>query len=161
MKKLLFIFFFLINSLTFANHNIVDCNATYESDINAIFAAIGNNWNDYKSFVENRTGFDLSNCLENRFQSNGDVKCKYLDNNRAGYAIPGLSQIKIDKNWLNRQSATQKNRRACIAALMAHEFSHTCLADEGRAYTIDNPTFHWWKDKYNSTNTWDSCGLAN
>ncbi|MBF0360406.1 MAG: hypothetical protein HQK49_05305 [Oligoflexia bacterium] len=141
-----------------ANHNVIDCGA-YTSDMNEVFSKISSKWNSYKNYVENQTGFNLSGCLENRFKKNGDVKCKALNNNHAGEATFGLSRIKIDNGWLNNRTSVQRDRRACVSALMAHEFAHTCFSVEGRSDTIDESTFNWWKNEYNTGNSWHSCGI--
>lgn len=161
MKKLILACAFLTASIGGAAlaHDIEDCGSPYTTDMAAIFWQVDDKWADYEDWVLATTGINLSGCIENRFKDNGDVKCKDLPDGVAGRATPGFQTIKIDHGWLDDQSSTQKNRRACIAALMAHEFAHTCFASESRADTIDEATFEWWKDVFGSTNSWASCGI--
>ena len=161
MKKLLLVGAIVTASIggTALAHDIDSCGSPYTTDMSAIFWQVNDKWADYEDWVLATTGIHLSSCIENRFGSNGDVKCKDLPDGVAGKATPGFQTIKIDDGWLASLSSTQKNRRACIAALMAHEFSHTCYATEGRADTIDEATFEWWKDVFGATNSWASCGI--
>ncbi len=140
-------------------HEVKSCGSD-KSDILSAIHSIKNNWRNYENFVTDYNNWNnLSSCLENRFKKNGKVKCKNLSGNKAGLAYPGFLQIKLDTGWLSGLTNNQKNRRACIAALVAHEFAHTCFATEKRSDKIDKATFMWWKDRYNATNSWNSCGI--
>ena len=160
-RKVLLTFAMLVSipSLASATHEIIECDAPYETDIAAIHWQVDDKWRDFEDFVNDYADLNLSSCIENRFETNGDVKCKNLSGDAAGKAVPGASTIRMDEDWLDGLSSTQKNRRACMAALMAHEYAHSCYANESRADRIDEAAFEWWADVFGATNTWESCGI--
>lgn len=153
------IFTFLLTTNSFS-HTVSSCGSPATNDIKSAIHAIKNRWSNYERFVKNFWGFNnLSTCLEKRFKSKGKVKCKNLSGNKVGLAYPGFKEVKIDKGWLAGLSSNENRRRACIAALVAHEFAHTCFSSERRSDKIDEATFEWWKDRFSNSNSWESCGI--
>ena len=145
------------------SHTISSCDSTYETDIAAIYWQIDDKWSDFEDFVEDYSGYNLSSCLEKRLTNNGDARCIDLPTGIAGRAWPGVQLISLDEGWLqSRESnaSSQKDRRACIAALMAHEHAHNCGAGEGRADNIGEAVHEWWQDVFGGSDNYLSCNLA-
>ena len=139
--------------------------ATQEMDIRAVAWNIVDDWSNFRSAVEKETGKNLGNCIEKRFSTNGDVRCvsEYHCNNKGciqGHA-PGLShQIKIYQTFFDNIAAMpQADRRACYAALMTHEFSHSCERYEdgpnSSAELREDAAFNYWKDRFPVSSTLD------
>ncbi|MEZ4467877.1 MAG: hypothetical protein R3F43_26405 [bacterium] len=145
MRRLIAATFALVASTGAAfagSHTIDSCADPFETDIAAIYWQINDKWADFQDFVEGYTGYSLSGCLETRLTDNGDARCIDLPAGVAGRAWPGVQLISLDDGWLSDlegRASTQKDRRACIAALMAHEHSHNCGASEGAPTTSARP----------------------
>lgn len=145
------------------SHSIDSCADPFETDIAAIYWQINDKWADFEDFVEDYTGYNLSSCLENRLTDNGDTRCIDLPAGVAGRAWPGVQLISLDDGWLSDledRASTRKDRRACIAALMAHEHSHNCSASEGRADNIGEAAHEWWQDVFGGEDPYTDCWLA-
>jgi hypothetical protein len=150
----------------------IDCTTTQTDDINAAAAALSNSWNSFEQAVEAATGNNVGSCLRERFQENGKVKCvdKYKCHTANGKQKcklgfgPGLKkQVKFFQTFLDKTAAIddETERRGCYAALMVHEFSHTCehyaeSGPESRALATQD----YWNSTYDvSLNIASSCGM--
>lgn len=150
----------------------IDCTATQTDDINAAAAALSNNWNSFEQAVETATGKNIGNCLRKRFQENGKVKCvaKYkchTENGKKKCTLgsgPGLKKrVKFFQTFLDITAAItdETKRRGCYAALMVHEFSHTCehyaeSGPESRALATQD----YWNSTYGeSLDIANDCGM--
>ena len=144
---------------------VIDCTNTQESDLNAAANVIANNWDDFEDFVEDETGLNIKNCMENRFESNGKVVCESSSKgqckgsnawasalNRKAHLCPGFLDTVGD---LSRQP----DRRACYAAILAHEFAHTCERFEAGSENIDDAAFDFYKDMWAVNINMGSCGM--
>jgi hypothetical protein len=140
--------------------DLLDCNATQESDIRIAQNTIANNWSSYESFVENETGLNIGDCLQRRFQDNGKTHCDWehrhgCESGLYGHAAFSSQTAHLCRNFLREVAAKSSgvNRRASYAALMAHEWGHTCWRNEANADRIDVATFNWYKSRYAVTDS--------
>lgn len=136
------------------------CNADRRSDISTAQNTIANNWSSYASFVERETGLNIGNCLENRFKKNGEVHCDWeyrhgCNSSLYGVAMYSSHTAHLCRNFLDRvdDKSSGLNRRASYAALLAHEWGHTCWRNENNADKIDVATFNWYKSRYAVTDS--------
>ncbi|MDR4517641.1 MAG: hypothetical protein MRK00_09700 [Nitrosomonas sp.] len=144
---------------------VVDCDATQSKDINAVAWNIVDDWANFEKSVEADTGTNLGNCTKNRFSKNGKVKCMSSDkNDLMGWSSPLNRKIKIYPKFLNKIAILpQADRRACYAALMGHEFAHSCDLGEDGAEAREDAAFNYWKNRFAATSDTLSmqtnCGL--
>lgn len=142
---------------------VVDCDSTQEKDIRSVAWNIVDDWSNFKRIVENATGKNLGECIEDRFAKNGKVRCigEYSCNNKGcklGHA-GGLSQtMKIYQTFFdNIGSLSPADRRACYAGLMAHEFSHSCErysdGPNSAAELREDAAFNYWKNRFAVSST--------
>ena len=110
-------------------------------------------------------------CIQGRFSTNGKVQCVHEENCKKdgikcklGFGAGLGTKIKIFKTFFdNIDSMPQADRRACYAALMTHEFSHTCelyaeAGPEARAVVA----FNYWKGRFavsSGLKIDDGCGM--
>jgi hypothetical protein len=144
---------------------VVDCNSTQEKDIRAVAWNIADDWTNFDAAIERQTSFRLGNCTRDRFGHNGRVRCMAQDHCnsdgcRAGWSSPFNQTIRIYPNFLNTiATLPQADRRACLAALMTHEFAHSCDRFEGRAEAREDAAFSYWKERFPVTSTLDINGI--
>jgi hypothetical protein len=151
--------------------DVSGCSDTEEKDIRAVAWNIADDWGNFAKAVESVTGKNVGSCLEGRFSKNGKVQCETKDvcNNkgcRQGHSFPGKDEIKIYPNFLNRiKNYAQADRRACFAAILAHEFTHTCWFAESRPEAREDAAFAYWQQRFpgtpgfNVNNSQVGCGL--
>ncbi len=145
--------------------DVKDCSATREEDIEAAAGAVARNWKDFESFVEDATGMNIKNCMENRFKKNGKVVCESSRtgkcSNAAAWASPLNRKVHLcpglydDVDTMDRKP----DRRACYAAVMAHEFAHTCERFEAGSDRIDEAAFDWYDSTHELTIDKRDCGI--
>jgi len=149
----------------------IDCTDTESSDLRAVAWNIADDWNNFSNTLENSTGQNVGSCLQKRFAEDGKVQCVHTpkcnkDGNKCQLGFGGGlgSKIKIFQTFFdNIKSMPQPDRRACYAALMAHEFSHTCehyaeAGPEARGAAALN----YWKGRFEVTSDLkvdDDCGM--
>lgn len=148
---------------------VIDCDDTQSKDIRAVAWNIADDWTNFDNQIETVTSFNLGNCTQDRFSTNGKVKCmaknKCKNNGtcRNGSSSPFNKKIKIYPAFLNTIAGLpQPDRRACYAALMTHEFAHSCDRMEGRAEAREDASFNYWKDRFAVTSNLDlqnDCGM--
>lgn len=147
------------------------CNDTESLDIRAVAWNIADDWPAFSNAVERATDQNLGSCIEGRFAGNGKVECaheyKCKDGGtkcKLGFGAGLGKKIKLFQTFFdNIAQMPQADRRACYAALMTHEFSHTCEhyaenGPEARAVAA----FDYWKGRFpvSSSLTVDGdCGL--
>lgn len=149
----------------------IDCTDAESSDMRAVAWNIADDWNNFSNALENSTGQNVGSCLQKRFAEDGKVQCVHtLKCNQAGNKCQlgfggGLgSKIKIFQMFFdNIKSMPQPDRRACYAALMTHEFSHTCehYAEAGPE-ARGTAAFNYWKGRFGVTSDLkveDDCGM--
>ena len=149
----------------------IDCTVGQTDDINAAASALANDWNNFERSVEAATGRNIGNCLQNRFQQNGKVLCvadyncknvNGVNKCKLGFG-PGLKKrIKIFQTFFdNVAGLSDSKRRGCYAALMVHEFSHTCEHyAEGGPEARAVATGDYWNTTYGSSvQTDNDCGM--
>lgn len=141
------------SSSTSIDLKVIDCNATQEKDINAVAWNISDDWVNFENLIEAETGANLGNCTKNRFSKNGKVKCMSSDKNGLmGWSSPFTKKIKIYPKFLTKIAGlSQADRRACYAALLTHEFAHSCDLGEDGAETREDAAFKYWKDRFAAT----------
>lgn len=150
---------------------VIDCNATEEKDIHAVAWNIVDDWRNFARSVENATGKNIGSCIEKRFSENGKVECVHKekckqDGNRCklGFGAGLGKKIKIFQTFFdNIDAMPQADRRACYAALMTHEFSHTCehYAESGPEARAE-AAFDYWKARFKVSSSLKidaDCGL--
>ena len=136
---------------------VVNCSETEGMDIRAVAWNIADDWRNLSNKVESATGKNMGACIEDRFSTNGKVECVHKekciqdgDKCKLGFGWGLGTKVKIYQTFFdNIGSMPQADRRACYAALLAHEFSHTCerYADrtpEARAVAA----FDYWKGRF-------------
>jgi hypothetical protein len=150
----------------------IDCSDAQEDNINGAASALSNNWNSFEQALETSTGNKVGQCLRKRFQENGKVKCvaKYKCDTKNGITKctlgfgPGLKkQVKFFQTFFDKVDgiSSETKRRGCYAALMVHEFSHTCehyaeSGPESRALATQD----YWNSTYGeSLNIANDCGM--
>eukprot|EP01083_Nonionella_stella_P120178 359909_1 len=147
-----------------AHANDESCDPTYgcktfEEDIQAVANCIYNNWDDYRDWIESHTTYSLwTGCLKKKFKK-GNVYCDAVCTGVCGYAGGGKINL-CENTFLDELDGDLRpDRRACIAALMAHEFSHLCARSESACDEIEEETFAWWEDTYAVSAGWthDDC----
>lgn len=147
---------------------IINCDATQDKDILAVAWNIVDDWTNFDNAIVRQTSFRLGDCTQDRFSSNGRVECMAgnVCNNRGcrqGYSIPSQQRIRIYPSFLTRIAALpQADRRACYAALMTHEFTHSCWRAEGRPEAREDAAFDYWTARFPGTSGHDvngGCGL--
>lgn len=151
--------------------DVSGCSDEAEKDIRAVAWNIANDWGNFSKAVESDTGKHVGSCLEGRFSTNGKVHCEAKDvsNNkgpRQGRSFPGKDEIKVYPDFLNRiKDYEQADRRACFAALLAHEFTHSCWFAESRPEAREDAAFAYWQERFPGTPGFDvnnlsaGCGL--
>jgi hypothetical protein len=137
---------------------VTNCNATREQDIRAVAWNIADDWSNFTAAIQLTTSFKVKECLHDRFSKNGKVLCEDKDHCsknkgcRQGHSFPGKHEIKIYPDFLKRISGySQADRRACYAALLAHEFTHSCAHLEGRAEAREDAAFSYWQSRFPGT----------
>ena len=151
--------------------DVIGCNDTEEKDIRAVAWNIANDWSNFSSSLEKATGKTLGSCIEDRFSKNGEVECVHKekckqDGNKCklGFGAGLSKRVKLYQTFFdNIASMPQADRRACYAALMTHEFSHTCehyaeRGPEARAVAA----FDYWRGEFpvsSDLSLSDHCGL--
>lgn len=155
----------------------IDCNDTEDLDLRAVAWNIADDWSNFSKAVETATGDNVGSCLADRFAKDGKVQCvhKYdcktdkdgVKKCKLGHGFGLDRKIKIFQTFFDNISALkQADRRACYAALMTHEFSHTCehykeKGPEARAVAA----FDYWKGRFDVSSTLTStsdtfgCGM--
>jgi hypothetical protein len=152
---------------------VISCDDTESLDIRATAWNIADDWNNFASAVDNATGGKLGSCIQGRFATNGKVECVHKEKcKQNGYKCSlgfgsGLgTKIKLYQTFFDNISGMpQADRRACYAALMTHEFSHTCehyaeAGPESRAVAA----FNYWKGRFPVSSSLtidaeDGCGM--
>lgn len=149
---------------------VIDCNATQSKDIRAVAWNIADDWTNFERQVRNASSSNLGACIEKRFSRNGKVqcvakyKCKKDGRCKLGFGA-GLGQkVKLYQTFFdNIASLSQKSRRACYAAMLTHEFSHTCEHyAEGGPEARAEGAFDYWKARFDPNSTLDievDCGM--
>jgi hypothetical protein len=143
------------SSTTTALDEVINCDSTQEMDIRAVAWNIADDWANFDYEIERQTSFRLGNCTRDRFSKNGKVecmnedKCKKNGDCRSGYSLPWTQKIKIYPNFLNQVAGlVQADRRACYAALITHEFAHSCDRFEGRSEAREDAAFDYWRERF-------------
>lgn len=148
----------------------LDCTDTESSDLRAVAWNIADDWNNFSNAIESSTGQNVGSCLQKRFAGDGKVQCVHTQKcNEDGKCRLGFggglgSKIKIFQTFFdNIKSMPQPDRRACYAALMTHEFSHTCehYAEAGPE-ARGAAAFNYWKGRFGVTSDLKvdvDCGL--
>jgi hypothetical protein len=150
---------------------VIDCDDTEEKDMRAVAWNIADDWSNFSKSVENATGINMGSCIEERFAVNGKVECVHKEKCKQegtkcklGFGAGLGTKIKLYQTFFdNIHSMPQADRRACYAALMTHEFSHTCehyaeSGPEARAMAA----FDYWKGRFpvsSGLKVDDDCGL--
>ena len=156
-----------------SNHlaDVIDCTATEEADIRSVASSITKDWSNFAKSMEDAIGDDLGKCIQGRFSANGKVQCVREEKCKrdGGKCTNGFggglgTKIKIFKTFLdNIGGMPQSDRQACYAALMTHEFSHTCeLYGEAGPEARARGAFNYAKRRFaaSSSLTIDgSCGM--
>lgn len=145
--------------------SVINCSSNVKSDMNTVANYIDANWNSYERFVERETGLNIKSCLKNRFQKNGKAECRSSGGQCSGNVMAWATYLGKKANFcplsINSFEALDRtpNQRACYAALLAHEFSHTCWGNESRSELVEAATFNFWADTHNVTIIKRDCRL--
>lgn len=140
---------------------IINCSDTEAKDIRAVAWNLVDDWTNFDAAIEQQTSFNLGNCTQDRFAREGRVECMATDQCkngvcRQGYSVPTQKRIRIYPNFLTRTAnLAQADRRACMAALLTHEFAHSCSRFEGRAEAREDAAFDYWQTRFPGTSGFD------
>ena len=136
---------------------MINCDSTQSKDIRAVAWNIADDWTNFDNAIEGQTSFRLGECVHDRFSKNGKVECMNKDvcnkkGCRQGHASPFKKKVKIYPDFLNQIAGLpQADRRACYAALMTHEFTHSCDRMEGRSEAREDAAFAYWTERFPGT----------
>jgi hypothetical protein len=150
-----------VNPTTTISLETINCNDTQDVDILAVAWNIVDDWTNFDAAIQRQTSFNLGNCTHDRFSSNGRVECMARDHCtgkgcRQGYSVPTQQRIRIYPDFLTRIAGLPApDKRACIAALMTHEFAHSCSRFEGRAEAREDAAFDYWQARFPGTSGFD------
>lgn len=145
----------------------VDCTSTQSVDILAVAWNLVDDWANFERTVESATGSSLGNCIRNRFRDNGRVICEQQTNcNNRGRCVNGRASplnrtVRIFGTFFNNiANAAAPDRRACYAALLMHEFSHSCdrVFERPRAEDREAAAFTYWQTRFPGTSGWTRTG---
>lgn len=136
-----------------------------KEDIEAAANVIQRNWSDWETFVEAQTGMNIKKCMKNRFEKNGKVICESSAKGKcdgaAAWASSLNKKIHLCPSVLSDivEETRKPDRRACYAAIMAHEFGHSCDRFEVGSDSLDEATFDWYASTHNITIVKSDCGF--
>jgi len=145
----------------------VDCTSTQSVDILAVAWNLVDDWANFERAIESATGSNLGSCIRGRFRDNARVICEQQTNcNRKGRCVLGRSSplnqtTRIFGTFFNSiASAPAPDRRACYAALLTHEFSHSCdrVFEQPRAEAREAAAFTYWRARFPGTSGWTKTG---
>jgi hypothetical protein len=150
---------------------VINCDSTQSKDIRAVAWNIVDDWDNFERSIEADTGFKLGNCTRDRFRENGKVECvseyncKKDGRCKLGFGAGLKQKVKIFQTFFdNIAGAAQADRRACYAALLTHEFAHTCehYAEQGPEARED-AAFKYWRTRFPGSVDWSAnsggCGF--
>lgn len=137
-----------------------------ETDIRAVMWNINDDWSNFESEVEWRSGKNLRESLHNDF-SNGTVMCEY---DSPIYTLCGLLGGSSEFVPLGRadlcgdfleglHDEAQKDRRACYAAILAKTFANSNGKTPSASELIGEAAFAYWEDRFGSTIDFDDCNI--
>ena len=145
----------------------VDCTNTQSVDILAVAWNLVDDWVNFERAIESATGSRLGNCIRKRFRDNARVICEQQTNcNNRGRCVFGRSSplnktTRIFGTFFNNiANAPAPDRRACYAALLTHEFSHSCdrVFERPRAEAREAAAFTYWQTRFPGTSGWTRTG---
>lgn len=145
----------------------VDCTDTQDQDIRAVAWNIVDDWINFERTIESSSGFNLGNCIHDRFKENARVicvqqtKCKKGGRCVMGRSSPLNHTTRIFGTFFNNiADAAQPDRRACYAAVLIHEFSHSCdrVFERPRAEAREAAAFTYWQKRFPGTSGWTRTG---
>ena len=149
----------------------INCDSTQSKDIRAVAWNIVDDWDNFERSIEADSGTKLGKCTRDRFKKNGKVECvseyncKKDGRCKLGFGGGTGKKVKIFQTFFdNVASAEQADRRACYAALLTHEFAHTCerYAESGLEARED-AAFKYWQTRFPGTDDWSAnsggCGF--
>lgn len=170
------------------------CEPEMADDIERVSNQIQARWLTLEGLLEDRLDIDIGRCLRRKFQGSDGVGGKrgtgqIICAERAppplalhhttvcaggglmGFSYVGTGDILFCFKFLERMRIFAAfrdqpgNRRACVAALMVHEFFHDCgrsILDESRYSDVriaERVTFRFWRDEVKAGNP-DAVTLA-
>lgn len=154
--------------------DVTDCTSTQKTDIVEVAKFLSDHWTEFKATLESATGLDIDTCIYNRFNKNGDVKCKDTDgvcdcaerkskgkSCVMGWANPLDKKVRLCAEFLQKIEGMEvQNRRACYAALLTHEYGHSCDRFESGSEKVEKAAFDYWKAKHSAVTIQKSdCGM--
>lgn len=142
------------------------CSSTQSKDIRAVAWNLVDDWPNFERSIESATGSNLGNCIRDRFRDNARVVCEQQTNcnNRGcvlGRSSPLNKTTRIFGTFFNNiANAAAPDRRACYAALLMHEFSHSCdrVFEKPRAEAREAAAFTYWRKRFPGTSGWTRTG---
>ena len=155
----------LFSQTAYPLDDVIDC-GNKEEDIVAAADVIVRNWDDWEVFVEAQTGVNIKKCMKNRFEKNGKVICASATSGKckkgaSAWSNPLNKKIHLCPTVIDDivEETRKPDRRACYAAIMAHEFGHSCDRTEVGADALDEATFDWYTSTHNITIQKSNCGF--
>jgi len=127
---------------------------TYEQDLESVLTDIQLRWNVFADFVFSSTGYELDAdaCFGQKIVRKqlvcSDVcsNVAYVSNDDGDHdAVPNVCKNTFLDEMNN---VLQPYRRACIAALVAHEFSSMCGRKDKVSNSIQMAVFTWYAETF-------------
>lgn len=137
-----------------------------ETDIRAVMWNINDDWSNFESEVEWRSGKNLKDSIQNDF-ADGKVVCEYES---PIYTLCGLlggssefvplGKVDLCGDFLEGlHDEAQKDRRACYAAILAKTFANSNGKTLSSSELIGEAAFTYWEDRFGSTIDFDDCNI--
>jgi len=108
------------------------------------------NWNTFKSNLQDLGLTSEHECMHDRLTDNGNVRCDVCD--VAGHSTWLGQTANICRSWASSVEdsypSSTNSRKVCWASVIMHEFGHTCERFEGGAELIDNAARQTLNDLY-------------
>lgn len=129
---------------------------TYQDDIVAVIDAFNTRWDDYADYVQQQTGLALDynkGCIGQLLHD--QMYCTDECSTQLGMDF-SFDQPNLCKNtFLDQMRDTLKPyRRACIASLIAYQYSELCDKPQSVSGQIELAAFNWWRTAYVVSSSW-------
>jgi len=130
--------------------NFVGCDCWLKDSAQDAADWLTNHWTDYVNFVQAEGQLAVQTCLQGRMENDSTIRCQEVGTTECGpttvgFAYPFTETMYICPGFTDDvEPLSSDERQACSMAIMAHEFSHTCLRPEWEAELLGRLTFEFY-----------------
>eukprot|EP00484_Ammonia_sp_Unknown_P018632 CAMPEP_0197046060 /NCGR_PEP_ID=MMETSP1384-20130603/21816_1 /TAXON_ID=29189 /ORGANISM="Ammonia sp." /LENGTH=233 /DNA_ID=CAMNT_0042477771 /DNA_START=89 /DNA_END=790 /DNA_ORIENTATION=- len=129
---------------------------SYQEDIEAVMDIIGARWDDYVEYIEDKTDaiLDDDDCVADKYLNRHLICTRSCQ--KLGY-LTETKEANLCKNTFldSMKSTLRPYRRACIASILAQQFTTVCQGRGDAASQAEIATFTWWARNYGvSASSW-------